>query len=437
VPGRERLAIRPLAGIAGLALVWRIVYVLVWGHDPLIFGDGLYYHLQANALADGRGFIDPIKFAYLQGAHPSAAHPPLFSLVLFAVTRGGRALGFGSFDTTLVHQLTCAAVSTIAVVVVGLVACRVGGARVGLIAAALAAVYPPLWTSDALVMSESLYVLTIALVLLAFYALFERPAYWRAAVCGLAIGAATLTRSEGLLLLPILGIPLLRSRFDRSVGRRFVTLGIVAIVTALICAPWVVRNVRTFHRSVALSENIDSVVAGANCATTYHGSRIGSWDVTCNPVPQLNGDESDLGAAQLERGLKYAKQHAQRVPLVVAARVGRTFLVFQPLADSVESGRAAWTQWATLVTFVPTTVLAIIGLISLRRRRIAIGPLVAMGVLVVATSALTYGISRFRVPWDVASVIAAAAGIAHLLPPSKSTLDLTPGNGALTGEMVE
>jgi hypothetical protein len=38
-----------------------------------------------------------------------------------------------------------------------------------------------------------------------------------------------------------------------------------------------------------------------------------------------------------------------------------------------------------------------------------------MAVLTITTTALTYGISRFRVPWDVASVVAAAIATERLL----------------------
>ncbi len=387
--------------------------MLAWRREPLVFADGLYYHLQANTLADGRGFIEPIGFAFLQGAHQSARHPPLFALVLFAVTRGGRALGFGSFDAALVHQVTCAAISASAVIVIGLVAHRVAGARAGVIAAALAAAYPPLWTSDALVMSESLFVLTIALVLLAFYAFHENPTWWNAAACGLAIGAAALTRSEAVLLVPILGIPFVVGRPNRSRWKDARAFGVVVLVAATVCMPWVVRNVRTFHRTVLLSDNIDSAVAGANCQSTYYGDRIGSWDVACHQSPP-HGDESDIGAELRHRGLQYARRHPGRVPLVIAARLGRTFLIFKPLADRTESGRSPWTQWATVIAYVPVQLLAVLGLVVLRRRRIVIWPLVAMALLVIVTTALTYGISRFRVPWDVASVVAAAVGLEHL-----------------------
>jgi 4-amino-4-deoxy-L-arabinose transferase-like glycosyltransferase len=428
--------VRWLAGISAAALAWRVAYVLVWGKDPLVFADGLYYHLQASVLGNGFGFVNPISVAYLQGEHASATHPPLFSLVLFLVTRSGRALGFGAFDSTLVHQLTCAVISTSAVVVIGLVGYRLAGARACVIAALLAAVYPPLWVSDALVMSETLFVLTIALVLLAVYAFYQRPTYGNAAWCGLALAAAMLTRSEAALLVPIVGIPLVAGRTERSRWWRTRALGLMAIVAVAVCMPWAVRNVLTFKKPVLLSENIDSAVAGANCTSTYYGDRIGTWDIHCHTLPQPRGDESEVGAELRHRGIEYAREHERRIPLVVSARVGRTFLLFKPLADRDESGRSPWTQWATVFLYFPIQVLAVFGLVALRRRRVTIWPLVAMAILVVVTSVLTYGISRFRVPWDVASVVAAAIAIDAFL--SRGVMDgrSPAGERVLTAPMA-
>jgi 4-amino-4-deoxy-L-arabinose transferase-like glycosyltransferase len=415
VAEREPLPGRWLAAIAGLALGWRVVYVVAWGRDSLPFGDGLYYHLQGNLLAKGFGFIEPIGVGYQQGEHASAKHPPLFSLVLSAVTRGGRALGLGASDSTLVHQLTCAVVSAAAVVIIGLLVHRLAGAGACLIAAALAAAYPPLWASDALVMSESLFVLTIALVLLAVYAFYQRPTWWSAVACGLALGAAVLTRSEAVLLVPLLLVPLIFVRAGPSLWWRCRAVGLAALVVAVLCAPWVARNATTFDRRVVLSENIDSAVAGSNCHDTYFGDRLGAWEPGCNAFPPPHGDESEVGATLRHRGLHYARQHTGRIPVVVAARVARSFLLFEPLQDRAESGRSPWTQWATVLVYIPMQVAAIFGLVVMRRRRIPLWPLLGMAVLVVVTSALTYGISRFRVPWDVASVVAVAIGINALL----------------------
>ncbi len=61
------------------------------------------------------------------------------------------------------------------VAIIGLVGRRVGGNRVGLIAAGVAAVYPNLWINDGLVMSESVSCLMISLALWALLTWADRP----------------------------------------------------------------------------------------------------------------------------------------------------------------------------------------------------------------------------------------------------------------------
>ena len=58
-----------------------------------LWGDAFYYHHQANALADGKFFIDPIQYVFDDGVEvPSAGHPPLYStyLALWSLDRHRR-----------------------------------------------------------------------------------------------------------------------------------------------------------------------------------------------------------------------------------------------------------------------------------------------------------------------------------------------------------
>src|SRR5436190_178560 len=78
-------------------------------------------------------------------------------------------------------------------VALGVLGRTVAGSRAGLIAAAIAAVYPLLWVIDGAIMSETEYVLLITLVLLAAYAYLRRPTLGRGAGLGALIGLAALT----------------------------------------------------------------------------------------------------------------------------------------------------------------------------------------------------------------------------------------------------
>jgi hypothetical protein len=62
------------------ALALRLVY-LWWGPKTSVSGDGSYFRLAANYLADGKGFVDP--YGALFGIHlPGADHPPGWTTVL-------------------------------------------------------------------------------------------------------------------------------------------------------------------------------------------------------------------------------------------------------------------------------------------------------------------------------------------------------------------
>ena len=87
---------------------------------PLL-GDALEFHLQANLLADGHGYIQP--FSTWPPAHRPRRRdkPPLYPFLEALSCCGGRSWGW--------HDLVDVLAGTGTIVVVGLVGRRVGRAR--------------------------------------------------------------------------------------------------------------------------------------------------------------------------------------------------------------------------------------------------------------------------------------------------------------------
>ena len=104
-------------------------------------------------------------------------------------------------------QLSGVVTGCATVALTGFVGRRVAGAGVGLVAAALAAVSPLLLAADGAVMSETFFVPLALVTLLAALAAGRsgRVLLWIAA--GVAAGLAALTRTEGLLLIPFVVLP--------------------------------------------------------------------------------------------------------------------------------------------------------------------------------------------------------------------------------------
>lgn len=341
---------------------------------------------------------------------PTAYHPPLFPALLAIPSK----LGLSSYGE---HRAVGCAMGAATVGVVGLAGRRIAGDRLGLAAAALAAVYLPLIANESVLMSESLYGLTIAATILAAVWLREAPSPRRAAVLGAAIGLAALTRAEALALVVLLVPFALR----RAPGVRLKIAGAAVLATAVVVAPWCIRNTLEFDRPVGVSTGDGGVLAGANNRAAYHGAQAGAWNLGGLALPRTaradRFDDAALSARLRRKGLDYAGDHAGRLVPVVALRVLRTWTVW-PLDPSEKvtynafvSGRDRTAEWATLVMGWLVMALAIAGAVALRRRGVALAPLVAPLALVTLVSALFFGDVRFREAADVSLVLLAAAAL--------------------------
>jgi 4-amino-4-deoxy-L-arabinose transferase-like glycosyltransferase len=403
-----RRALVPLGLVAAGAFALRVVYVLVLATRNPDGGDPLYYHVQANLLANGHGFSEPFTWLQTGDLVPTAIHPPLFSIVLAVPS----VLGLDGF---LAHKLTACLLGALTVFVIGLIGWEVAGRRAGLIAAALAAVAPNLWVIDGILMPEGLFALTIAVVVLAALRLRRTGSTADAAVLGAAISLAALTRGEAVLLFPLLVLPLVLwlRREDR-----LRSLAIVFVVGGLVLAPWTVRNLLRFERMVPISTNGEEVLAYANCDEAYHGDFLGFWVFDCKR-PVTEGDESEQAAEWRRQGLDYARDHLGRVPVVVAARVGRVFDVFRPLQNTrfstIEGRDLNVNRWG-LAGWALVVPLAVAGAVVARRRSVPLLPFAAPVLMVAVTAAYAYGVVRFRVPAEVVALALAGVAIDALLP---------------------
>lgn len=410
-----------LGAIVVAAFVVRLVYVLTIGRRNPTGGDPLYYHVQANLLAKGHGFAEPFTWLKDHRIVPTAIHPPLFTLAL-AVSS---VLGGTSF---FAHKVVSCLLGSATVGVVGLIATAVASTtragpgsgrpagispeRLGLVAAGLAAVYPNLWVVDGILMPETLFGLTIALVVLAAYGFLRRPALATAALTGAAIGFAALVRGEAVFLLLLLApaLALLGGGRFGTYTTRFAAMVLAAIV---VVAPWSIRNLDTFKAPVPISANSEEVLANANCDLTWHGPLLGFWALSCyGRLPP--GDESQRAAAYRRQGLDYIRRHEYRLPVVLAARVGRVWDLYRPLQSthlSTIEGRDLRLTRAGLANYAVLVPFAIAGYVLLRRRRRYTLPLLAQALLVTATAIYAYGAIRFRMPGEVAIVVLAAVAV--------------------------
>jgi 4-amino-4-deoxy-L-arabinose transferase-like glycosyltransferase len=393
-----------LAAIAVLGVILRAVYLFVFARNVKGSGDWYFYHWQAALIAHGHGFSDPWVLLGTHHLRASAIHPPLYPLLLAGVYELG---GHGP----LAQRSLGLVLGVVTLVLVGLIGRRARGERAGLIAAGLYAVYPLMIAVDGDLMSETLYGPLVAGSLLCALALRAQPRPRTAAGLGALIALAALTRSEALLLVPLLLVPLIM--FAPLPGRRrLAMLGCGLAACCIVLAPWTIRNYSVFGRFVPVSTNDATVLAGANCAKAYHGVNLGGWDFTCVP-PRTSTNEAVQAARWRSEGLHYLTHHLGRLPTVLAVRLLRVWDLWQPRRQArvFAEGRLVGVEEAGVAAFYVLSLLGLVGARALwRGRRGVLGVLLSPALLVSLSALAGYGIPRLRHTFEIALVVLAAVG---------------------------
>jgi 4-amino-4-deoxy-L-arabinose transferase-like glycosyltransferase len=378
-----------VAGIALLALAIRLLYIFVIAPAPVgLDGDWHFYSSAGNLITQGH-------FYYRGMFHRSfitAEHPPLYPLVL------GIVGWFGGVGVGAQRAVGCV-IGTASVVLFAVVGRRLGGRRAGLIAASIAAIYPPLIVVDGALMSEPLLVFGLLIAVLLAYRLTVSPTMLTAAALGAVVGLATLAHTEALLAFPLLVLPSVWRHRHQRAARTVIAVAVFAAVLS----PWVVRNLVVFHR-LTLATDTNTVIAGANCPQTYYGRDIGWWRLDCDARARTFR-ELVQGSANAQPALHFVREHLVRAPLVAAVRVLRTFSFFQPLREGNGQLRRLWLDVLGLCIYYPLLLLAALGLRRASGRRWLLFSLICISVIV---SALDSGLPRLRIPADVSLILLAA-----------------------------
>ena len=190
-------------------------------------------------------------------------------------------------------------------------------------------------------------------------------------------------------------------------------LGLGVFVVVLV--PWAGSRSSQMGRTVVVSNNSGSMLAGANCPSTFSRRLLGAWDFGCTVEPAAGGrSELDVASSSRRAGIDYARDHITRLPVVASARVLRVWGLWSPVdatrLEAIESRNETWQYlgWAfdlvMLIVAVPGTVLLV-------RRRADLAPMVAVVAAVVVTAVLSYGSQRFRLAAEPIVAVAAATAL--------------------------
>jgi 4-amino-4-deoxy-L-arabinose transferase-like glycosyltransferase len=404
--GGDEVPVRELGWLTAaiaIGLAVRLAYVLLTRHYALA-GDAPEYDLEGQMIAHGHLFWTSLPYGI---EHAGAWKAP------------GYPAWVGLWYTLLGHHPTAVRLvqvplGAVTIMLTWLLARRLFGVRVAVIAALVVALYPLAWQYEELLYPESLATpLTLAVLIVM---LTRPPSRRNAVLSGVLVGISLLIRPSGEFLVLAALIA-----WGMSVGwRRGLGLAaIAALSAALVVAPWTVRNAIVMHGFVPISLQ-DAALYGTFNSTSAHdpvspyGWRREPPNVVdlFNPAHPLS--DVKLRSALIHRGLSY-----------ISAHPGSLFGAFfwnglsrlwdirrrsNSLAEVPFEGRSRFVSEVGLDLYDVLLPLALIGLWRVRRRRRA----VVVGVIALALGAsVTFtveGGTRYRATLEPLIVVLAAVG---------------------------
>jgi 4-amino-4-deoxy-L-arabinose transferase-like glycosyltransferase len=423
-----RVAVLVGVGIVAAALALRVGLALA-APFPTIAGDPAVYDEIGVAVASGEGFSRlPRRPGH--DARPTALHPPAWPSLLglvYAATGHGSALDRVNATRTTdlaaleraqarwrVARLLQAALGAAGVALLGIVAWQLWGAVLGLIAAGLAALHPPLTVLGLALLGESLFVvLELAAVAAALRARSTGALRW-AIVAGAFAGLATLTRNNGLVLL----VPLVLLVWTGRRRPRWSAPLAVLAAALVVVTPWTVRNAIVLDAFVPVATNLGQTLAGTyNAQSARHDYR---WRST-RLLPaarraQLRAmTEPERSDALTRDALRYIREHPAAPAVVALQNTGR-LAELDPEARSVlrlvvGSKRLALVSIAGFGAFA---LLALAGALTARARAVPWPVWLAPLLLGVSVVLFAVNFSRFRAPLDPWLILLAALAVGAL-----------------------
>ncbi len=406
--------VRALRAALIVALLLRAAFGLFyWTGKPLTHDEREYLALAYNLVA-GRGFIQDLPD---QPKHPLVqqyGRAPIYPLFLTplvwtdATWRSGQPMS----EVPAAIKLAQSIVGTFSVYLLALLAARAAGARAGVMAGWIAALYPPLLWMCAYALSETLFTcLALSCVALLGGVLdraedARRPgAARRVLLGGLVAGVAILTRPAMLFFMPLEALLAWRRRFAYAV--------LLAVGSLIVVAPWIARNFATYHKFVLVASD-----GGVTFWTGNHPQATGEGDLAANPhLKRLNVElrarypgqtEEQLEAVYYREAFQFIREHPGQWAWLM---VKKAFYTWIPLGPSYRLHSPRY-FWASVLSYGALLPFAVIGLARLLKS----SP--PWSVLWLALSAalvclVFFPQERFRIPViDPAVIVCAAVALA-------------------------
>jgi tetratricopeptide (TPR) repeat protein len=398
-----------------VALLIRGLYLFELEGTPLfsvLLGDGRQYYAWATDIAAG-------EWVGREAFYQAPLYPYLMALLIKL---------FGSaLWSVRVTQMLLGATSCVLVAVAGR---RFLSRRVGLVAGALLALYPPAFFFDGLVQKTSLSLFFVSALLAVLGELSRRVRWSWLFLSGAMLGCLALTRENTVILVPLIGAWILIYFQDSSFAQRSARAAWFALGVAITLAPVGIRNLAVsgqfFLTTSQLGPNF-FIGNSADADGRYRPLRAGREDARVERQDAKELAEADLGrplsAGEVSRywlGRSFSDIREQ------PGRWGRLLLRKASLlvnareivdTESIEAYREhsrLLRRLGWLLHFGVVGPMAVLGLWATRHQWRRLWILYAIGLAVAISLILFYIMARYRMPLVPLAALFAAAGLCEL-----------------------
>lgn len=394
--------VSPLVVILVIAGTLRLAWALYAARsvpDFLSSGDQHSYWYYANEISRGRGYVSLVT------GEPTAYYPIGYPALLAGLFWLARSISFD--DVALMTALLHVGLGVLTVWLVHLVARACWGPRVGLVAAAIMAVYPSAVFGVATFSLETAFVASMlgALALVVTHDWSTgAPSWQRSAAIGVVLALSVMVRPFSLPILAALGIALLVSTTGWRRGLQ--VLGIVTLTTALLLAPRTVRNAVRLDAFVPFSTNLGDTMCMARHPGSNGGFSWASHEWCADPtLPEAQRNTANIAAA-----LHFIVENPREELLLIGKRFWLMMSSDRYTLAEVESNSAGPFLGGTTqrvlggvadTWFFATLAAAVFGIRSAvrsRDRRPEIWATLAVGASLLAIPLALWGTPRFHAP---------------------------------------
>ena len=418
------------------AILLRVASALLLGNQVTVLPgiyDQISYDNLAQRVVDGYGFTFAEEhWPITRPGEPTAHWSFLYTLYLTAIYT---LFGHQPVIARILQAIVVGALQTY---LTYLIAEKIFAQKIGLIAAAISAVYMYFIYYGGALMTEPFYITAILWSLFLAMRMAEIDDFQQTIKfgvgLGIALGITVVLRQVFLLFIPFLFIWIWIARFRRRLHLSLISTGLSIGLIVLCVLPISLYNQSRFGRFVLLNTNSGYAFFFGN--HPYYGTHfipILHTDVYLSFIPKelRSLDEAALDQALLQRGLQFVFDDPRRYVLLSISRIPAYFMFWPSSDSSLISNIARVSSFGVTLPFMLYGLVACLGKKHVQTGNHLLnlfasptGLLIVFAVIYASVHILTWALIRYRLPIDAVLIPFAAFAISNVFEQAKKKIDL-------------